>query len=109
MLYAIRARRAGRKLGRKVCRSLVDDVHAWTVETHPEHRFEVALTRDTVKVLIMPLERRWLRWLRSSEQVRLIVGGADLFVPLITRIRLRGAARLRALWAAEASLKKFWE
>src|SRR3712207_4400423 len=110
MLYAIRARREGRRLARKVCRSLATEIHEWKVEATPGNRFEVRLNRanGNVVVLIMPLERRWLRWLRSSEQVRLLVDGVDLFVPLVPRIRLRGAARLRALWNAEQKLEKYW-
>ena len=102
MIYFLRSRRQGRKIARKVRELLDDERVMWEVKPAASPGAVLHLKLDYSLIAVV-IECKRLRFLDS---VHLYVDGADVYVPLIARIRLRGAARCRMQEIAELRTRK---
>jgi hypothetical protein len=103
MFPMIRARRDARSLSRKLRHSLAAPDEKWKVgtdeQTHP------SLSMGDVRIVLMP------RAVRLLDAIHVYSRDAEIWLPLLARLRLRAAARLRLIQNAnehwdEPDLKK---
>jgi hypothetical protein len=96
MLPIIRSRIDGRRLARKLRESLGDLKEKWTVGADDEGR--PALSNAEFKIVLVP------RAVRILDAVHVYHDEAEIWLPLVARLRLRGAARVRLIQDAAADL-----
>jgi hypothetical protein len=98
MLPIIRSRIDGRRLARKLRESLADPKEKWTVGADDEGR--PTLSNGEFRIVLVP------RAVRILDAVHVYHDEAEIWLPLVARLRLRGAARARLIQDATAEWDK---
>lgn len=98
MLPVIRARWDAMLLTRELRRSLEEPKDRWRIDGDGEG--ETTLSRGEFKIEIVP------RAVRVLDAIHLYRADAEIWLPLVSRIRLRAAARARLLEAAQKEMEK---
>jgi hypothetical protein len=98
MLPIIRSRIDGRRLARKLRESLADPKGTWAAGADDEGR--PALSNGEFRIVLVP------RTLRILDAIHVYHDDAEIWLPLVARLRLRGAARARLIQDAAAQWDK---
>jgi hypothetical protein len=98
MLPIIRSRIDGRRLARKLRESLANPKDKWEVGANDDSR--PTLSNGEFQVVLVP------RALRILDAVHVYHNDAEIWLPLVARLRLRGAARARLIQDATAEWDK---
>lgn len=88
-----------RKLARVIIKSLFTDSH-WEVKNHPMYPEMTVYTKGLIQVVSIPAR------FRVFDRIFLSVGNAEVWLPLISRLRLRSAMRYRAVVFANALISE---
>ena len=102
VLQWLTMRRQGRELARQQRLSLAQGYY-WKIEPLPANVEGARLSRGAFAIVLMPCDC-CLKFIRVFDQCKLHYCSADVYVPLLARIRLRNAARVYV--QAEALSKK---
>jgi hypothetical protein len=98
MFPSIRARWDAHRLSRKLRNSLATPSDNWKVETDDDDG--PALAHGDFRIVLVP------RGARLFDAIHVYSAGAEIWMPLMARLRLRAAARSRLLHAANAQWSK---
>ncbi len=103
MFPIIHAHRDARSLSRKLRESLATLEYVWKVDTDEEGH--PTLSSGDIRIALIP------RTVRLLDAIHVYSNDAEVWLPLLTRLRLRAAARLRLIQDAnehwdEPRLKK---
>ena len=96
MLPIIRSRWDARRLARELRNSLASPDDAWKIGTDEEGG--PMLSKDGFRIVLTP------RTVRLLDAVHVYRGDAEIWLPLLARLRLRGAARWRLIHDATEHL-----
>jgi hypothetical protein len=97
MFPIIRSRLDGHKLSRQLRQSLADDDAKWKIGVDDEGSSE--LSNAEFRVVLVP------RAVRLLDAVHVYNHDAEVWLPLVARLRLRAAARSRLLQNANENVK----
>jgi hypothetical protein len=89
MFPIIRLRREARALSRKLRKSLAAPEDNWKVDTDEEGR--PTLFNGNIRIVLVP------RAARIFDAIHVYSNDAEIWLPLLPRLRLRGSARLRLI------------
>jgi hypothetical protein len=92
MLPIIRSRMEARAFSRKLRKSLASPEEKWDVGTDDEGR--PTLSKGNIRIVLVP------RAARILDAIHVYSDDAEIWLPLLPRLRLRGSARLRLIQEA---------
>lgn len=98
MFPIIRSRIDGRRLARKLRESLANSDEKWTVAGDDDGR--ATLSNGEFRIVLEP------RAARILDAIHVYNDDAEIWLPLVARLRLRGAARARLIQEAAAHWNK---
>lgn len=98
MFPILRSRWDARRLGRELRDSLASDEDGWEVGTDKEKN--PMLSKDGFRIVLTP------RSVRLLDAVHVYRNDAEIWLPLLARLRLRGAARWRLIHDASEDLQE---
>ena len=97
MFPIIRAHRDARILSRELRKSLASPDDSWKIETDEEGH--PTLSNNSFRIVLLP------RASRLFDAIHVYNNGAEIWLPLLARLRLRAAARWRLIHDASEDLQ----
>lgn len=95
MFYRLRARKLARHFSRELQRSIVDCPVHWSIVPHPpEARITQIAKGEQQKTVVTIQPSKQLPAIRIFDRLSVAYDGADVWLPLLHRIRIKNAVRL---------------